>query len=165
MKRHLLAILLAMLLISCEDVWNGMCGGDYLVNLYNKSADTVFVLTMMGKDTIPLDTTAYTKFWIGFQKNSGMTSNRFISNDANFLEQSLQVKQSNSTFLAITSASGSNYWVAVTGTTFATKVKIFGGYANRCMRILLSADIWDPIQGHVSNYTGGLSHFGIVIPK
>jgi len=64
MKRHLLAILLAMLLISCEDVWNGMCGGDYLVKLYNKSADTVFVLTMMGKDTIPLDTTAYTKFWI-----------------------------------------------------------------------------------------------------
>ena len=54
MKRHLLAILLAMLLISCEDVWHSVCGGDYIVNLYNNSSDTIYVFASLDSDTIPI---------------------------------------------------------------------------------------------------------------
>jgi hypothetical protein len=73
MKRHLLAILLAMLLISCEDVWHGMCGGDYLLDFHNKSTDTVYVFTMMGGDTIPSVTiTEHTECWIAENTDSGV---------------------------------------------------------------------------------------------
>lgn len=55
-----------------------------------------------------------------------------------------------------------NHWVVVTGAKFASKVNIFGGGSHR---ILLSSDIWDPIRGHISNFTRGLSDLGIVIPR
>ena len=55
-----------------------------------------------------------------------------------------------------------NHWVVVTGAKFASKVNIFGGGNHR---ILLSSDIWDPIRGHISHFTRGLSDLGIVIPR
>lgn len=53
MKRHLLAILLAILLLSCEDVWHSVCGGDYVINLLNNTSDTICVFTTKGNDTVP----------------------------------------------------------------------------------------------------------------
>ena len=44
----------AMVLSSCEDVWHDMCGGDYIVDLYNNSSDTIYVFTSLSTDTIPV---------------------------------------------------------------------------------------------------------------
>ena len=79
----------------------------------------------------------YDAITIANKEKSGMAGNYFFSNDAQFLEQSLQANN-NSTYLAVTSTSETYHWVVVEKATFANKVKIFGGNTKR---ILLSADI------------------------
>lgn len=106
----------------------------------------------------------YDAITIASKPGSGMSANRFMKNISSW-ESSLQTNLSGTTIIAITSNEGTNHWVAVTGATFANKVRIFGGQNNRYFRVLLSSDIWDPISGHRTNFTGGLSHMGIIIPK
>ena len=53
-KRLLIIFMTAVVLSSCEDVWHGMCGGDYIVDLYNNSSDTIYVFTSLSTDTKPV---------------------------------------------------------------------------------------------------------------
>ena len=104
----------------------------------------------------------YDAIKLACDEKSKMYGNYFMNDFANW-ESSLEACPNQSTILSITSSSGTNHWVVVTKATFADKVKILGGHNSK--RILWSADIWDPIRGHIKNYRNGLSYMGLVIPK
>ena len=43
-----------LLLASCNDYWNSVCGGDYIVQLSNNTGDTIYVFAFYNSDTIAI---------------------------------------------------------------------------------------------------------------
>lgn len=127
---------------------------EYADNGYGNKKASFFVELAHEQD-------GYDAITVAANKKSGMYANRFLDSPEMW-ENGLKTKQSSATILAVTKIDGTDHWVVVTGAKFASKVNIFGGGSHR---ILLSSDIWDPIRGHISNFTRGLSNLGIVIPR
>ncbi|MBR4440876.1 MAG: hypothetical protein IKS00_04925, partial [Bacteroidales bacterium] len=55
MKIHFsISCVIMLLLASCNDYWNSVCGGDYIVQLSNNTGDTIYVFAFYNSDTIAI---------------------------------------------------------------------------------------------------------------
>ena len=49
-----ISCVIMLLLVSCNDYWNSVCGGDYIVQLSNNTGDTIYVFAFYNSDTIAI---------------------------------------------------------------------------------------------------------------